>query len=361
MAEQFGDKRHDATPHRREKAREEGQVARSQDLAAAAVLVGTLVVVLYLGGGIARFLAEYTQRHLSEQSWYSLDREDVLREWYVVVAKLARHVLPMLGLTTLIAILANLGQVGFLWLPQKTALDFERLNPISGLRRLFSMQNTIRLAFGIFKILLVGTVAYWCLWDERNELLLSAELDLERLAGYLVDVTLWTCIKIGAALFLLALFDYGYQWFHLEQDLRMTTEEMREELRQYQGDPQVLARRKAVQRQLTLQRIRSVVPKAEVVVTNPTELAIAIQYDPETMEAPIVSAKGAGAVAQRIRQLALEHGVPIVERKELARHLYKHVEIGQPIPSEQYAAMAEVLKYVYQLKGKTLSSLKRAA
>jgi flagellar biosynthetic protein FlhB len=261
----------------------------------------------------------------------------------------------------LIGVAVNLGQVGFLWLPQKTAMDLERLNPVSGMQRLLSLQNAVRLAFGILKILFVGTVAYWSFWDERAELLLAAELDLGRLAGYLVEVTLWTSIKVGSALLVLALLDYGYQWWKTEQDLRMSTEELREEMRQQQGDPQILARRKAVQRQLALQRIRTAVPKAEFVATNPTELAIAVEYDPETMEAPIVSAKGAGAVAQRIRRLALEHGVPIVERKELARYLYKHVNIGKPIPSEQYAAVAEVLRYVYQLKGKTLPNMRRAA
>lgn len=359
MAE--GDKKFEATPQRRQKAREEGQVARSHDLAAAAVIVGALVVLLHLGGDVARFLAEYMQRQLSEQTWHSLDADSILREWYVVAFKLARHVLPALGLMMLIGILVNLGQVGFLWLPEKAAMDFERLNPISGMQRMFSIQNAIRLGFGVCKILLVGSVAYWCLWDERDELLLATELDLGRLAEYLVEITLWTCIKVGSALLLLAIFDYGYQWWKFEQDLRMSTEEMREEMRQYQGDPQILARRKSTQRQIALQRIRSAVPKAEVVVTNPTELAIAIEYDPETMEAPVVSAKGAGSVAQRIRRLALEHGVPILERKELARYLYKHVDIGKPIPSEQYAAMAEVLRYVYQLKGKTLANIKRPA
>jgi flagellar biosynthetic protein FlhB len=361
MAEQYGDKRHEPTPHRRQTAREEGQVAHSNDLAAAVMLVGALVVLLFFGGDAARFLADYTQRQLSEQTWHELDSDSILREWYVVIFKLARHVLPALGLIMLIGVLVNLGQVGFLWLPGKAAMDLQRLNPVSGLQRLMSAQNAIRLGFGIFKILLVGTVAYWCLWDERDELLLATELDLGRLAAYLVEITLWTCIKVGSALLLLAILDYGYQWWKLEQDLRMTTEELREEMKQQQGDPQILARRKAAQRQITLQRIRSAVPKAEVVVTNPTELAIAIQYDPETMDAPIVSAKGAGSVAQRIRQIALEHGVPILERKELARYLYKNVDIGQPVPSEQYAAMAEVLRYVYQLKGKTLANIKRAA
>ena len=169
-----------------------------------------------------------------------------------------------------------------------------------------------------------------------------------------METALWTCLKIGAALLVLALLDYGFQWWKHEQDLRMTTQEMREELKTLQGDPQIAARRKAVQRQLALNRIGTAVPKASVVVTNPTELAIAIQYDIETMAAPIVVAKGAGSVALRIRRLALEHNVPVVERKELARALYKHVEVGKPIPPEQYAAMAEVLRYVYQLQGKTV-------
>ena len=354
MAGDAGDKKHEPTQHRREKAREEGQVARSQDLAAAAVLVGALVVILYLGGDVTRFLADYTRRQLSEPVWAGINRDSMMREWYLVVVKLARHLLPSLGLMMLLAVMINLGQVGFLWLPQKLALDFSRLDPIAGFQRLASLQNVVRLMFGLLKVAIVVAVAYWCLWDERDELLLATQLDLSKMAQYLVEITLWTCIKIGSSLLLLAVLDYGYQWWNLEQDLRMTTEEMKEELRQYQGDPQIAAKRKAAQKQLALQRIRQAVPKSEVVVTNPTELAIAIEYDPETMDAPIVSAKGAGAVAQRIRRLALEHGVPIVERKELARYLYKHVDLGKPIPSEQYSAMAEVLRYVYQLKGKTV-------
>jgi flagellar biosynthetic protein FlhB len=176
-----------------------------------------------------------------------------------------------------------------------------------------------------------------------------------------IQVILWTCLKVGVALLILALFDYGYQRWKHERDLRMTAQEVREELKKLQGDPQIIARRRAIQRQLVLNRIGATVPKADVVVTNPTELAIAIQYDLETMEAPIVVAKGAGAVAQRIRRIALEHQVPIVERKELARALYRQVDVGRPIPPEQYAAMAEVLRYVYQLKGKTLPATERAA
>ena len=169
-----------------------------------------------------------------------------------------------------------------------------------------------------------------------------------------------TCLKIGIALLILAIFDYGYQRWKHEQDLRMTTQEVREEFKMLQGDPHMAARRRQVQRQLVMHRLKSSVPKADVVVTNPTELAVAIQYDPDTMEAPIVVAKGAGVLAQQIRRLALEHNIPVLERKPLAQALYKNVDINKPIPADQYAAVAEILRYVYQLQGKTLPGQRAA-
>ncbi|MGE0757312.1 MAG: flagellar biosynthesis protein FlhB [Pirellulaceae bacterium] len=361
MPEQFGDKQHEATPHRREKAREEGQVARSQDLGAAAVLVGGIAVLFYLGEGLTHFLAEYTRQQLSEPNWDLLDGDVVAAEWFALAARVGRHLIPLLGLILVVSVAVHVGQSGWLWLPDKLALDFNRINPVSGAQRLFSLASLVRLAFGIFKVLIVGAVAYACLWGQHDDLLTTPELEIGQLSRFLVDISLWTSLKVGMALLVLSLLDYFYQWWKHEQDLRMTTEELREELKQMQGDPQVAARRKAVQRQLAQQRIRSAVPQADVVVTNPTELAIAIRYDPEQMQAPVVVAKGAGAVAQHIRRLALENGVPVVERKELARYLFKNVEIGKQIPAEQYAAMAEVLRYVYQLKGKSLPPLRRAA
>ena len=183
------------------------------------------------------------------------------------------------------------------------------------------------------------------------------------MAAFLVSIVLWTRSKIAGALLVLALLDYRYQRCKFEQDLRMTPQEVREEMRNLQGDPQVIARRRAVQRQLVLNRLSQTVPKADVIVTNPTELAVAIQYDASTMNAPVVVAKGAGLLAQRIRRLALENGVPIVERKPLAQALYRDVDINQPVPDTMYAAVAEVLAYVYHLKGKSIcaSRLARAS
>ena len=177
---------------------------------------------------------------------------------------------------------------------------------------------------------------------------------LTQIAVILFDLLLGTCLKIGIALLVLAIFDYGFQKWKFEQDIKMTPQEVREEMKMLQGDPHMAARRRQIQRQLVMNRMQSAVPRADVVVTNPTELAVAIQYDPQTMEAPIVVAKGAGFLAQRIRQLALNNGIPIVERKPLAQVLYKHVDVNKPIPAEQYAAVAELLRYVYQLQGRRL-------
>jgi len=360
VAEFDGDKQHDATPHRRQQAREEGQVARSQDLASAALLLVGLLALLYWGHDLALYFGRLFHDSLAGDGWRSLNRDELASWWLATAASLAWAIVPLLGLITLAAIAVNLGQVGFLWLPQKVAVDWNHVNPLTNAQRLFSLPSLVRLSFGVFKVLIVTGVAAWSLWTEHAQLMSLADLEAPQVAAYLSSVTLWTCVKIAAALFLLAVIDYGYQWWKQEQDLKMTTQEMREELKEQQGDPQILARRRQIHRQMVYSKIATAVPKADVVVTNPTELAIAIQFDIDTMSAPVVLAKGAGAVAQRIRRLALEHHVPIVERKELAQALYKTVDVGKQIPVEQYAAVAEVLRYVYQLKGKKLPTAKAA-
>ncbi|HOP78343.1 MAG TPA: EscU/YscU/HrcU family type III secretion system export apparatus switch protein, partial [Thermogutta sp.] len=206
----------------------------------------------------------------------------------------------------------------------------------------------------------VGTVAAVYLLTQFDTILGLSSLVPVEIAAYIVELLIWTTIRLGIALLVLAILDFGFQYWKREQDLKMTPQEFREEMRNLEGDPQIAARRKVVQRQLMLNRVNQAVPKADVVVTNPTELAVALQYIPEKMAAPIVVAKGAGLVAQRIRRLAEQHGVPVIEKKPLAQALYRTVEVNQPIPQELYAAVAEVLAYVYHLKGKKPSIPKAA-
>ena len=360
MAEEFGDKTHEATPYRRQKAREDGQVVKSQDLASAALLVAAVLILGYFGSSLAESLGSMAHEYLGGEAWVQLDNQDLANRSLQLTWALGKSLVPILGLVMLAGIVVHMGQIGFLYLPQKLAFDIQRVNPLTNSGRIFSMANSVHLGFGLLKVGLVCAVAAWSLWGERGRLMLLMDQSSGEISVYLASVLFWTCLKIGAALLTLALFDYGFLWWKHESDLRMTTQELREELKTQQGDPQVAARRKQVQRQLVMSRLSSTVPKADVVVTNPTELAVALQYDPEKMAAPIVIAKGAGVLAQRIRRLALESGIPIVERKELARALYQHVDINHAVPAEQYAAVAEVVKYVYQLKGKALPGARAA-
>ena len=314
-------------------------------------MIGVLTL-LFLGQGMVDFFREYTRRQLSGQPPASVDAGYAMSQWNTALSGVAQHVAPILGLLLLGAVAVEIAQVGWLFLPEKAMPDLTRLDPLQGLRRIFSLPNLVRLAFGIFKLIVVSAVAYSAVAGQQKTILGLSGLSLPQAAGYLCEVLIWTVLKIAVALLILALLDYGFQRWKYEQDLRMTSQEVREELKNLEGNPQMIARRRFVQRQLAASRLSAAVPKADVVVTNPTELAVAIQYEPETMAAPIVVAKGAGLIAERIRRLAEEHGIPIVEKKPLARALYREVEINHPIPQDKYSAVAEILAYVYQLKGK---------
>lgn len=354
MAEAAADKSFEPTPHRRQEAREKGHVVFSQDLVSAATLLLGTLVLMFGGGAMVRFATGMMRRQLGELPDFGMNQGTFVHQAHGIALGLAGVLLPILGLLTLGGLLSNVLQVGFLWLPERVKPDVSRLSPLAGLGRIFSLAGTMRLGFGLFKVLVVSSVASAVLWSRWDDVLRSSEFAPAQLGQFLIDLSLVTLLWVGLALVILAIFDYGLHWWKHEQDLRMTHQEVREEMKNLQGDPQIIARRRSIQRQLVLNRISTAVPKADVVVTNPTELAIAIQYDPLEMAAPVVVAKGAGVLAQRIRRLALEHHVPIVERKPLAQLLYKEVDIGRPIPTDAYSAVAEVLAYVYQLKGKKL-------
>ncbi len=356
--EQSGEKTQEATPHRRQQAREEGRVAQSQDLAAAIILLVGLSTILMMGSRLADFMANLTQQQLGTNMSLAFDANSFCHQIRDILASLATAVLPLFGVVWLAAVAAHMVQIGFVVAPNQAAPDLMRLDPLQGFRRLFSLSSVVRLGMGIVKILIVTAVAAWVLYGRQQEILSAAGLDVPQIAKLLVGIVMWTAIKIAVALVILALLDFVYQRLKFEQDLRMTREEVREEMRNLQGDPQIISRRRAVQRQLVLNRLRQTVPKADVVITNPTELAVAIQYDAETMNAPILVAKGAGLLAARIRKLALESEVPIVERKPLAQAIYRDVELNRPIPEAMFAAVAEVLAYVYQLKGKPMPKAK---
>jgi flagellar biosynthesis protein FlhB len=346
MAEYAGEKSLEPTPHRRQQARREGHVVKSHDLGSAAMLLVGLTVLLTLGGGLVGFLADYCRSQLGGEPWLVADASFAVSHWNTMLWALGRYLLPILGLLCLAGVAVNVLQIGVLFLPQRLAFDFTRLDPLQGLRRIFSASGIVHLGFGIVKLSVVLAVGCVVVYNQRGEILGLASLAPSAIALQMTQILIWSALKIGAALLTLALLDYAYQWWRHEQDLKMTPQELREELRNLEGNPQLIARRKQTQRDLVLQRLSALVPQANVILTNPSQLAVAVRYDPETMLTPIVVAKGSGASAEHIRRVAAEHGVPAVEQKPLARALYRSVDTNQPIPADQYVAVAKVLKQV---------------
>jgi flagellar biosynthetic protein FlhB len=255
MADTEGDKTQEATPHRRQQAREEGQVARSQDLASAALLLAGLAMLLWMGGSVVEMLRRYTTAQIGGEAWISADPQFITAHAWRVVSMLGAYVLPLFGLLMVAGVAANFLQVGFMFLPDKLAPDLSRLDPLQGFARIFSLASLVRLVMGLLKMAVVGSIAYACLYGERETILGMAALPAPAAGGYLAEILLWTGIKIAGALVGLAVLDYGFQWWKHEQDLRMTTQQVREELKNLEANPQMVGRRKQVQRELAMHRV----------------------------------------------------------------------------------------------------------
>jgi len=365
MAEDGGEKSHDPTPRRREQAREKGQVARSQDLAAALILFFAIVLLMTLGKVIAERFMEYSSFMLREPLFLVPENAFNNGLFDSVVNQVFQTVFTFLGPLSLfflalllVAVLANFAQVGFLWLPDKLGFDITRLDPIKGFGRIFSMQSVMRLVMGLCKIGICAIVAYYAVKNDIGTIINQTANEERQIMSYLVGLLLMVALKVAVALVILAILDYMYQKWKYEQDLRMSTEEMREEIKNMLGDPQIISKRRQIQREMaTKQRSGDVrgTPEADVVVSNPTHISVALKFDPETMEVPVVVAKGAGFLAQQIRKIALEHGIPIIERKPLAQALFKTVEIGRPVlDTEHLIALAEIMAYAYRLSGRDI-------
>ncbi|MGL6195844.1 MAG: EscU/YscU/HrcU family type III secretion system export apparatus switch protein, partial [Thermoguttaceae bacterium] len=315
MPDEGGEKSHDPTPRRREQAREEGQVAKSQDLASAVLLLVAAILLITQGKAICELFYAFTRDNLSSAA-FTLDAtsEDVMA--YLINA--IWEFMKMLSLFALIivvsGVLVNLAQVGFLWLPNKLAFNPSHLDPMKGFGRIFSMQSVVRLGMGIVKLIICAAVAFFAVIKDINLIVGLTELSEGQISRFMFESILWVLLKMAVALIVLAILDFMYQKWKHENDLKMTTQEIREEMKNTLGNPEIMQRRRQLQREMAQQRTGQAVPQADVVVTNPTELAVALKYDQDNMEAPIVVAKGAGLLAQRIRRIALEHGIPIIER-----------------------------------------------
>ncbi len=354
--ERFEERTEAATPRRREEARQRGQVARSVDLAAAVILLGALLGLHFFGREFIGGMFGVLRTTLENLHTVGEDPSDLMREYGSLALAAILGILPFVAIVLAAALAVNFAQVGFLFTLEPLEPNLERLDPISGIQRIFSLRSLMRLITGLLKLAAISGVVLWTIWAERFVLLGLVDRAFTEVVQYLVEVAFVLSIRAVLALLILGILDFAYQRFQYERDIRMSRQEIREELKRYEGDPKIRERRRAVQRQVAMQRMMQRVPKATVVITNPTEYAVALEYDSEKMAAPTVVAKGVDLLAQRIREIAMEHGVPIVQRPEVARALYKAAEVGQTIPPELYQAVAEIIAYVYRLKGMAVAS-----
>lgn len=341
------------TARRRQEARQEGNVVRSQDLTASAMLLGTIILLHYFGLRVFAGMKLTMEVMLTSNAAANPTRVDGLGPLAAFAAGTTiRAVAPLMLCIAAVGLLVTVLQVGFLVTTKPLEPSLAKLSPLKGLKNIFDMRAGFRLLMSLLKIGIVGAVAVAIVVQDMPAILMLAELDAMPMFGAACALVYALALKLAAILLILALLDWGFQKWRHEQDLRMSKQEIKEEMKRMEGDPLIKQRRARVARQLAMQRIGQAVPKADVIVTNPTHFAVALRYDSKSMKAPKVVAKGADLLAMRIRQLAIAHGVPMVERKQLAQDLYKSVEVGREVPPQLYNAVAEILAYVYRLSGR---------
>ena len=350
--ESFQEKTEQATPKRLEEARKKGQVAKSRELASAAVLLSSLFT-LYWGSGffmthLCRTLSYYLY-HLSTMNIGVNTIQSVvllgMKQFFILLG-------PLFLVITFIALLSNYLQVGALFTWEPIIPKFSKISPMEGLKRLLSLQSLMEFVKSLFKLIVVTWIA-WSTVRNQAELLppLLDETPYQIISciGMVSFEIFW---KSCLAMILLSILDYMYQRWDFAKNLKMTKQEVKEEYKQTEGDPQLKSRIRSIQREIARKRIMQEVPEADVVIISPARLAVALKYIAGTMDAPYVLAKGAGVISERIRQIARENAIPVVENKPLAHSLYKLVEIGQTIPENLFQAVSDIFAYVYRMKGK---------
>jgi flagellar biosynthesis protein FlhB len=344
-----GEKSLPASPQKIQRAREQGNVARSQDLSSGLALLVALIALWLLSDSMWHGMID-AARYYFAQLPYILPTRDTMRLFaFEGVWLTARVVLPFMGIMLVTGLTANVLQIGFLFTAKPLQPKFNRLNPITGMRRFFSARIVVELVKSLFKLSVISGIVWYGVRGRLDEVLLTMHLAPVQVAWVIAGLIAAVWWRVVLAMLVLGLLDLMFQrWMHA-RDLRMTVREAREEAKQLEGDPRIKQRVRAIQRQMAMQRMMAEVPTADVIITNPTTFAVALRYDVRTMNAPTVVAKGARLVAERIRSVAVEHDVPIVEKPELARALFQTVDLNQPVPEALFVAVAEVLAFVYEI------------
>jgi flagellar biosynthesis protein FlhB len=352
MAEEtFEEKTEPASERKRTEARKKGKVLKSVELNSAFVIVFGLLLLYFSGAAIATELSAVARNMFSIAGTFEVNMANLHELLTNSFMHIGLTIAPLVIGLMIVGVVANVAQVGFVISTEAMMPSAAKLNPLTGLRKIMiSRRSMVELLKNALKILIVGVTGYYALNGISADALQLMDSDAAAVLGFIAASSLSVGLKTGLAFLVLAVADYFYQRFEFERDLKMTRQEVKEELRTMEGDPTVKGKVKEIQRRIAYRRMMHEVPKASVVITNPTHFAVALRYDAGKMDAPRLVAKGADRLAQRIKEIALEHNIPVVEDKPLARALYKSVEIGHVIPEKLFQSVAQVLAYIYKMK-----------
>lgn len=347
-----GEKTEKATPHKRQESRKKGEVFKSVDLSTAVSLFALFIYFRVAGGAIGEGMASMMSGIFYNRLGTDLTENNVHRLFAELSVASIQVLLPLLIVALVIGVAGQVFQVGFLFHPELIAFKGERIGLLKGLKRIYSMRAIVELLKSILKIVFIGIAAFAVIWFNMPEVTASAEKPLADGLKTMANIVLDMGIAASLTLIVLSLFDYLYQKYDYEKNMRMSKQDIKDEFKNMEGDPQIKSRIREKQKQLAMRRMMQELPKADVVITNPTHFAVALQYDADSMDAPRVVAKGADQVAFRIKAVARANKIAIVEKKPLARALYFQLDIGDDIPEDFFQAVAEILAYVYRMKGK---------
>lgn len=349
MAAEDAEKTEAPTAHRRSEARKRGQVAKSTELTSVAVLFGMIILLnsfmhTVVEGATSYF--DFIVRHIDVENF---SQQRFMQDNMVAIWTLARLLAPILFTALAIGVTVNVVQVGPLWATEALKPNFQKLNPLSGLKNFVSARSFVELVKNFYKIGVCAWIAYNSVRDSYPQLMTLWRMDLRMATGVIGALVYSMTLRIVGVMLVLAALDYAFQRYSLEKSLRMTKQEVKEEHKRNEFNPQLKARIRQKQREASKKRMMDAVPTADVILTNPTHFSVALKYSAEEMGAPIVVAKGVDLLAFKIREIAVDADVPIVENPPLARALYRQVEIGREIPGDLYQAVAEVLAFVYEV------------
>ncbi|HTU81855.1 MAG TPA: flagellar biosynthesis protein FlhB [Candidatus Acidoferrales bacterium] len=344
------------TPKRRKEARDKGQVARSAELAGAVIFLAGVFIIYAFFHTIVNGIEGSVRGAFAHAA--PVETPTIRSAWLLIVAAVipvSAFLMVLLAAAFVIGILTNVAQFGLLFTLQAIRPSFNKLNPIAGLQRLFSKQILFNLGKQLLKLGAVMLILYQTIAANLGLFAQVGQTQPQQFVDVLASVIFPVAVKYAILLVVVGIVDYAWQRYQLEESLKMSKTEVKDEQRQAEGNPEAKGALKRKQREFARRRMMASVPRATVVVTNPTHFAVALEWNELQMEAPVVTAKGADLLAKRIRELAREHGVPIMENPPLARTLYERVELDQAIPPNLYAAVAQVIAFVFRLKRKIIA------